>query len=188
MPQKPGRPSFTVTIEDCSSCLIVANQTPLCPHGLAWRPSRWEAPKPLPSATAEQREAIERYIASVCADAACEADEYQPHAGQKIVLRAPRDVAWRAMLEERREECAGDANRLVELAYGILEDVLVEWTWTGIDGERLPHPSAEGALEEIRRNTEGAEAVWIISALTAGGDPYAAEVAQGNGDAGSQNT
>ncbi len=188
MPQIAGRPTARITIEDCASCLITANPRSQCPHGLDWRPSRWEAPRAAATATKEEREALERFIASVCADPACEATEYRPHEGQRIVLQAPRDVAWRIELDDRRQAADGNQRRLVELAYGILADVLVEWTWTGIDGEKLPHPNEDGALERIRQNTEGVEALWIIQVLTEGGDPAAVADARGNGDAGSPNT
>ena len=188
MPQIAGRPTARITIEDCASCLITANPRPQCPHGLSWRPSRWEAPTPTATATKDERDALDRFIASVCADPACEATEYRPHTGERIVLQAPRDVAWRVSLDDRLNAAGGNQNRLVELAYEILADVLVEWTWTGIDGAPLPMPTDADALTRIRQNTEGIEALWIVEALSAGGDPVVVADARGNGDAGSPNT
>jgi hypothetical protein len=158
MPVHKGRPpTRTVTI-DCSSIAFHENPTPMCPHGLFW----WES---------DGERLTDDLQAKMCRDPGCTSNEYHPHDGETVTLLDERTFLGRKPLRDLYADALSGAlgadfeDRLRDL----IQQWVVAWTWTGIDGAALPLPGKDWAA--VGANIEYAELLWIIEAALRGKDP-----------------
>lgn len=162
MPTKSRPQPKPLVIADCSSVVFPDNPTPECPHGLLW----WES---------DGDRFTDDLQAKMCREATCKSTEHHPHAGESISIRDYRTLGGRKPLRAVWSESLAIGNggtipdgyedRLREL----VQDLVVDWTWTGVDGEPLPLPKDD--WEAVESQAEYAEILWIVEAAYRGKDP-----------------
>lgn len=82
-------------------------------------------------------------------------NEYHPHAGERVRFRA--DLPW--LITLLRADMPN-----TEYVAGVLEVLkrqVLEWTWTGEDGEPLPQPDDPG-FERVLMNLGSWERQWLL--------------------------
>lgn len=163
MPRHKGRPDArTVTIADCASFGLHENPTTRCPHGKFW----WES---------DGDRLLDELQAQMCREPGCDSTEYHPHEGESLTLREERTFAGRAPIRElmRDVRLAGDGLQLPDdfetRLRDIIQDWVVAWTWTGIDGTPLPLPRDD--WDTVAAQLEYAELMWVVEAALHGKDP-----------------
>ena len=111
----------------------------------------------------------------MCREPGCDSTEYHPHDGESLTLREERTFAGRAPIRALYRDLnavAGGAalpDDFEDRLRAILEDWVVAWTWTGIDGEALPLPRDDWAA--VASRLEYAELMWVVEAALHGKDP-----------------
>lgn len=162
MPRFKGRPAEPITIADCSSIWFPKNPALQCPHGLFW----WES---------DGDKLTDDLQRQMCREPGCEATEYHPHEGESITLRDIRTFNGRKPVRALYNEAfaIGNGAPVPEGFEDRLRDIIqhwvVDWTWTGLDGQVLPLPVED--WEAVGDNLEYAEMLWIVEAAMLGRDP-----------------
>ena len=159
-------PQRQIRIDDCRTARIIDNPTPQCPHGKLWRTSTVAL--------------LPRQVrAAFCEVEACAASEYTPQAGHYVVLRPLRTFAERRAVNELLNNGAKGADgRLAPVLSeaeceqrirDTLATAVIDWNWTGADGEPLPLPGSDWAA--VTEGLEQAEVMWLLYAAYHGADP-----------------
>lgn len=164
MPVRKGRPPAKNTrIEDCVSIAFNDNPTPLCPHGKFRR--EWDYDRQ-----------IDRLRERQCGEPECVSNEYHPHAGEFVELKASRTFGGRKPLRDFynlavliAEENVPPPDNFEERLAALVTDVVVAWDWTGPDGNVLPLPRED--WNAVENALEYAELLWIVEAALRDGDP-----------------